>query len=108
MTIFPKYAIYKDLLAGNIGGAAHLPSLKPVCVRLDDSRRLAFEADRLANGLVSVYLPGAPDSWNGTVMLMDPERVEAIDVPFGELLGIHERLGRDSARLLPSSIAPRE
>jgi uncharacterized membrane protein len=98
--VYPKYAIYKDLLAGNIGGAEHLPSLKPVCVRFDDSRRLAFESDRLSDGLVSVYLPGAPDTWNGTVILVEQERVEGVDMPFGEVLGICERLGRDSARLL--------
>ncbi len=99
-TLFPKYAIYKDLLAGNIGGTEHFPSLKPVYVRFDDCHRLAFEADRLSNGLVAVYLPGAPDTWNGTVALIEQERVEAVDISFGEVLGIYERLGRDSARLL--------
>ncbi len=104
VVVFPKYAIYKDLLAGNIGGMEHLPTLKPVCVHLNDSRRLALEADRLATGMVLVYLPGAPDTWNGTVALVEPERVEPLELTFGELLGICERLGRDSAQLL--SILP--
>lgn len=100
VTVVPKYAIYKDLLAGNIGGREHLPSLKPVQVEMHDSHRVAFEADRLSNGMVVVYLPGSPDTWNGTVALIDQQRVTPIDIPFGELLGICERLGRDSAHHL--------
>ena len=102
MTIFPKYAVYKDLLAGNIGGEGNLPSLKPICVRFDDVYHLAFEADRLANGLVVVYLAGAPDAWIGQVALVPAERIEAIDVPFSEFLGIFEGLGRDSSTMLAS------
>ena len=63
-------------------------------------RRLAFEADRLANGMVAVYLPGAPDSWIGSVVLVSADRIEPVDIPFSELLGIFERLGRDSVTLL--------
>ncbi len=100
MLVFPKYAIYKDLLADNIGGAENAPSLDPVCVRFDDSFQLGFEADRLANGLVTVYMPGAPDSWIGHVVLVPEDRVERLDIPFSEFLGIFERLGRDSATML--------
>jgi hypothetical protein len=90
------------LLADNIGGTENVPSLTPVCVRLNDSLRPAFESERHSNGLVTVFLPGAPDTWNGAVALVPADRVEPIDVPFSEMLGICERLGRDSAHLLTS------
>ncbi len=106
MTVFPKYAVYKDLLADNIGGPENVPSLDPICVRFDDSYRLAFEADRLNNGLVAVYLPGAPDTWIGRVVLVSPDRIEPVDLPFSECLGIFERLGRDSATPLASLKLP--
>ncbi len=106
MMVFPKYAIYKDLLAGNIGGDENFPSLKPVCVRFDDCRRFAFESDRCADGLVTVYLPGAPDAWMGVVTLVTSDRVEPIDIPFTEFLGIFERLGRNSNDLLARSRVP--
>ncbi len=95
ITVFPKYAIYKDLLAGNLGGDENVPSLTPVTVKLIDQTRLAFEADRLPDGRVLVYLPGAPDTWNGEVVVVDPEQVAAVDVPFSEYLGIFEKLGRE-------------
>lgn len=99
MTVFPKYAVYKDLLADNIGGPDNIPSLKPVCIRCGESHRLAFEADRLANGLVSVYMPGAPDTWIGHVELIPAERIEPLDIPFSEFVAIFERLGRDCAAM---------
>jgi uncharacterized membrane protein len=103
VTVFPKYAIYKDLLAGNLKHGEHGPTLKPILLNTVDGYRLAFEADRLPNDSVVVFLPGAPDTWIGSVVLVPAARVHAIDLPFNEALGIFERLGRDSSRLLASS-----
>ncbi len=57
VTVFPKYAIYKDLLAGNLKHETIGPSLKPVLVECMDGLSIAFESDRLPNGLVVVYFP---------------------------------------------------
>jgi len=100
VTVFPKYAIYKDILAGNIGGGELAPTLKPIVAHLDDMIRVGFEAGRAEAGLVIVYLPGAPDPWIGSVAMIEPERVEPIDVDFNETAAICERLGRDSDQLL--------
>jgi uncharacterized membrane protein len=99
---FPKYAIYKDILAGNVGCDAAMPSLKPVTVRFDDSIRIGYEAGRTEQGLVTVYLPGSPDPWTGWVALVEPDRVEPLALGFGETSAICERLGRCSAELLAS------
>lgn len=100
LKVFPKYGIYKDLLAGKFGGNENLPSLTPVLVKKEDHQFLAFQADRLANGLVVVYFPGSPDTWYGTLALVPSEKVQAIDVSFLEVIGICERLGRNSSSLL--------
>ncbi len=100
--IFPKYAIYKDIVAGNIGGDALAPSLKPVTVRLDDMMRIGYEAGRTERGLVIVYLPGSPDPWIGSVILVEPDRVEPLSVDFNETAAICERLGRESVHWLDS------
>jgi uncharacterized membrane protein len=98
--VFPKYAIYKDIVAGNLGGDELAPTLKPVTVRLDDVIRIGFEAGRTPTGLVIVYLPGSPDPWLGAVVLVAADRVQPLDVTFNETAAICERLGRDSAHLL--------
>jgi uncharacterized membrane protein len=102
ITAFPKYGIYKDLLAGKIGGGENVPSLCPVLVKKDGVFSLAFQADRLANGVIVAYLPGAPDAWSGSIALVTPENVRRLEVSFAEALGICERLGRDSSSLLKS------
>ncbi len=106
MTIFPKYAIYRDLLAGNLKHSQEGPSLSPVLVSTHEGYRLAFESDRLDNGLVVVFFPGAPDTWIGSVVLVPPERVFPTELPFNEAVGIFERLGRDSRRLLTTLHPP--
>jgi uncharacterized membrane protein len=98
--LVPKYAIYKDILAGNIGGDTLAPTLKPVTVRLDDMIRIGFESGRPSPELVTVYLPGAPDPWIGSVALVEASRVQPLEVSFSETGALCERLGRDSDQLL--------
>ncbi len=105
ITVFPKYAIYKDLLAGNLKHHTGGATLSPVLVECPEGYRVAMEADRLANGLVVVYFPGAPDTWIGSVVLVRAERVHATTLDFNETLGVFERLGRDSAKFL-SQVGP--
>ncbi len=100
MMVFPKYAVFKEILAGNFGDEHHAPKLLPVTIQFDDFQRLAFEADRLPDDRVVVYLPGSPDSWIGSVLLVEAVRVRRLDIPLPEAVGIFERLGRDSAHLL--------
>ncbi len=99
-TFFPKYAIYKDLLAGNIGGTRSVPSLKPVLVMTPECQRVAFESDRLPDSSVVIFFPGAPDTWIGTVGIVAADRVEPLNVPFNEVVGMLEQLGRGSGTSL--------
>jgi hypothetical protein len=42
------------------------------------------------------YFPGSPDTWSGSIALVAQENVQPLNVSFAEVLGICERLGRDS------------
>ena len=42
-------------------GQAEAKNMQPVLVRFDDNSQLGFEIERLDNGQVVIYLPGAPD-----------------------------------------------
>ncbi|MDZ4818411.1 MAG: hypothetical protein SGJ20_05500 [Planctomycetota bacterium] len=100
ISLFPKYAIYKDILAGTVGGSQLGPTLIPVTIRFDDAIRIGFEADCTEQGLVVVFLPGAPDPWIGSVALVQRDRVERLEIDFNEAAAICERLGRKSSGLL--------
>lgn len=100
ITVFPKYAIYKDLLAGNLKHDTDGPSLTPVLVECPEGYRIAMEADRMASGHVVVYFPGAPDTWIGSVVIVPENKVHSTELDFNETLGVFERLGRDSSEIL--------
>jgi uncharacterized membrane protein len=99
--LFPRYAILKDQMASNLGGHAIDPTMKPVLVRmegvsrLDGMARLGFETARAADGMVTVFLPGSPDPWQGHLVVVAPERVEPIAADFGAAVSMCESLGRN-------------
>ncbi len=109
LMLFPRYAILKEQLTGNIGGDVLRNQLQPVMVRLPGHLRLGFEVERRsdqadANGelqeAVTVFLPGSPDPWSGQVVILQAQHVEQLDSPFGETVATFEQLGRGSQRLV--------
>jgi uncharacterized membrane protein len=93
--LFPRYAILKDQMASNLGGHAIDPTMKPVLVRMEGVSRLGFETARAADGMVTVFLPGSPDPWQGHLVVVAPERVEPIAADFGAAVSMCESLGRN-------------
>lgn len=104
--LFPRYAIYREQLKGSIGGDHNKPEMIPVLVRIDDVTRIAFEVERTEGPLVSLYLPGSPDPWSGFVIFLAPDRIEPLEIPFSEALGICERMGRESLHFLEQPQKP--
>lgn len=106
LMMFPRYAIFKEQLSGNIGGDIAKNRLKPVKVHLEGYSRLAFEVERFpedasdASASVTLFLPGAPDPWSGTVIYTTGDRVEPVTAPFPDVLGAFEKLGTDTQKIL--------
>jgi len=100
LLLFPRYAIFKDQMAGTIGGDQAKPQLKPVWVKFNDASKIALEVERAEGGLVTVYLPGSPDPWSGSVVYMTPDRVEPLDITFSDAVTTFEQLGRHSGPAL--------
>lgn len=98
--IFPRYSIYKDQVAGGIGGDLARDRMKPVLVDVCGVVRPALEIERGSDGNVTIYFPGAPDPWSGTVGIVAPSKVKHVNADPGEFLATFERLGRDSAALI--------
>ncbi|MFG0255784.1 MAG: DUF502 domain-containing protein [Rhodopirellula sp. JB053] len=107
LMMFPRYAIFKEQLSGNIGGEISRNRLKPVHVRLEGYSRIAFEVERTEESQsathrehVTLFLPGSPDPWSGSVINVTPDRIEPIETPFPDVLGAFEKLGVDSQKIL--------
>lgn len=92
--VFPKYAIYKDLLAGTLGGDHHKVTMKPAYVNYQEISRLVFETNRIDDGMVAIYFPGSPDPWNGFLARVPADQVMPAELTFFEAVGQLEQMGR--------------
>ena len=98
LQMIPGYAWVKGITGGIRDDDAD-DLLKPVLVRFDDQTQLAFEVDRAADGLVAVYLPGAPDPRSGAVSYVTDDRVQAVNAGFKAVVKICKNLGRGSTEV---------
>ena len=94
----PGYALIKGL-SESFASDGNDVSLRPVIARMDDAAEIGFEIER-ASGVVVVYVPGAPNPWSGSILLMDEERVEPLDAKMVDVIGCLRALGRGSTQLL--------
>lgn len=98
MTSIPGYAFVKGITEGISRGAEAASSFKPVLSRFDDNAQISFEIERTPDGQVVVYLPGAPNPWSGSVVLLDPARVRKLDLSVADAVRCIQSLGRGSAK----------
>jgi uncharacterized membrane protein len=100
MSMVPGYALVKGM-TGSLGGDG-AESLTPVMVKFNDSSQIAFEVEKIEDGRVVVYLPGAPNPWSGAVLLMEEDRVERLGKPPTAAIRHMRTLGRGTGNLLRS------
>jgi uncharacterized membrane protein len=70
----------------------------PVIVKFDDNAQIGFEIERTEKGNVVVYLPGSPNPWSGSVVYVNADRVEMLDMTVAEAINNIRHLGRGSAK----------
>ena len=103
LNLVPRYAFIKSM-ADSFGGS-DATVLQPVLVRFDDLAQIAFEVERGPGDLVTVYLPGSPDPWSGSVAHVTSDRITPLDKDFTSVIGSLRKVGRGTSALLDSSSA---
>ena len=98
-TLYPRYTVIKAMSQG-LHGALGEVVLKPVLASFDDHQLIGFEMERLEDGRAVLYLPGAPDAWSGSVVLMAAARLQPLDVDAAALAKALQSLGAGTATLL--------
>lgn len=97
--IYPRYTVIKGMTQ-SLREDDEQFKLLAVLACFDDNMQIAYEIERGENGLVTLFLPGAPDPWSGTVVHMAEDRVKPLDVPFKEVNRSLKGLGRGTAVML--------
>lgn len=98
-SLIPGYAILKARLGDAVGDAAR-KDLKTVAIRLDDCTQLALEIERLPDGRVVAFLPGAPDPWSGSSVIVDADRVTPLGADVLSLARVMKDLGHGTSAVL--------
>jgi len=97
----PAYGMVKGVTESL--GEAETTAFKPVLARLDDASQIAFEIERLPDGRVVVFMPGAPDAWSGAVMIMTEDRIDPLSISVVTLVQNLRARGRGTGALLAPS-----
>ena len=105
LQMIPGYAWIKGV-TGEISDDEAEATMKPVLARFDDQLQVGFEVDRTDDGLVAVYLPGAPDPRSGSLSYMTADRIQHIDAGFAAVSKSFKKLGRGASAMLPGRLAP--
>ncbi len=102
---FPGYAFIKGF-ADNLRQTEELSgSFVPVLVRFDDYSQIAFETDRRPDGRVTIYLPGAPNPWSGSIVFVAQHRVTPLAISLTEALRTIRVLGKGTVQIFEKELA---
>ncbi|MBW8015132.1 MAG: DUF502 domain-containing protein [Planctomycetes bacterium] len=100
--LVPRYAFIKSMTAALSDNCQDQNLLKPIWVKFDDYSQIAFEVNRDAQDMVTIYLPGAPDPWSGSIVHVDPDRVEPLDAEFSAVIKSLRKVGIDTDKFRKS------
>jgi uncharacterized membrane protein len=97
----PGYEFFKGVVGADaIGVDSGQNQDRVVLARFDDGWQLGFVLEQLQNGLVAVYIPGAPNPRSGSVYFLTSDRVQRAGVSPNAALKCLKRLGVGSNELL--------
>jgi uncharacterized membrane protein len=103
LNLIPRYAFVKSM-AGSLG-SSNETVLNAVLVRFDDLAQIAFEVERGPGDLVTVYLPGSPDPWSGSVAHVTSDRVEPLSGDFAGAVKCLRSVGKGATAIIEQSSA---
>jgi uncharacterized membrane protein len=94
----PGYTFVKGMTDSLNSSEEAAKAFVPVIAKFDDNAQIGFEIERTEKGNVVVYLPGSPNPWSGSVVYVNADRVEMLDMTVAEAINNIRHLGRGSAK----------
>ena len=106
LQLVPGYSYVKGM-TGSLSDSEAEQSLKSVAVIQDDAVLIGYEVERLSEGWVAVYLPGAPDTRSGSVAYFTDDRIVPLDADFTGIANCLKTLGRGSSKIISNTASLR-
>jgi hypothetical protein len=101
--VVPGYSVLRARLRDAVENDAR-KAIRTILVRMDDCSQLALEIERLPDGRVVAFLPGAPDPWSGTSVIVDADRVSTLGLDTMKLARLLKDLGWGTAGALQAAL----
>lgn len=89
--LFPGYSFYKNFLSDATDDEQK--GWKSVIVKDEEDSKLGFVVDE-HDGICTVYIPAAPNPYEGEVVFKKRELLHPVDVTFVQAVGIIRRYGK--------------
>lgn len=97
----PGYTFMRSLLGRTFGDKS--AEFRVAFIEFDDNTALGYVVEEHADGNFTVFMPSSPTPFSGTVLLMPPQRVHIVDVPFTQAFSSMAKWGtgvRDVAQVM--------
>jgi len=98
LVAIPGYTFVKGVTDSLDSSEEAAKAFVPVIAKFDDNAQIGFEIERTEKGNVVVYLPGSPNPWSGSVVFLNADRVELLDMTVPDAINNIRHLGRGSAK----------
>jgi len=96
--LIPGYAFFRSAFRDLDPSAT--AGLKPVVVRLNDMRQIAFWVEDVDEIDCIVFFPIAPEPRSGTVAIVEKSRVSELDTGFIDVVDVLNRIGTGAGTVL--------
>ena len=93
----PGYSFFKGM--GESIVAAEGKPHEVVLARIEDAWQFALVVERMHEGHVAVFVPGAPNPWSGSVYLMTEDRIKPLDASANAVMKSIKAFGQGSGKL---------
>lgn len=80
LSLVPGYTLIQSMTESR-SGAEEQSGREAVLARIEDAWQIALLVERLDNGHVAVYIPGAPNPSSGSVYFMTEDRIKPLGIP---------------------------
>jgi uncharacterized membrane protein len=99
----PGYSFMKNLCE-EIARKAPTEKYQSVLVRFDDSWQIGFLVERTQGGRAVVFMPASPSPWEGSVFIVDEDRITLIDKATTSSTKCLQKLGEGTGKLVKGNL----
>ncbi|HSF54405.1 MAG TPA: DUF502 domain-containing protein, partial [Algoriphagus sp.] len=102
LDLFPGYQLMKSTMETKVGNISEKEF--PVVLVPGDGWQIGFQVEVLPNEEVVVFIPSAPNVWEGSLAIFEKAQLRATKLKQADVMALMKKLGVGTAELLKAGI----